>query len=214
MANGHNFLDARGCHVSSSDKALMRQSPSGPWLWLIRVLVTTPQFPPPPRFRGATVVRVHVAFLILSLSLCKSLALPGYSSPKTRDLRKLKTTAFGRSPRTFTHPGAGALSQACSAPDHHAMWPTGPQTLSGLSVGPQAGLSQGQRPLLLHCLVQSCDSKYILSERNQQGRALIFLLGQLVCPALPKEVLSACLAFCCPLPAWIPLQHLQISLAS
>lgn len=70
----------------------MRQSPSGPWLWLIRVLVTMPQFPS--RLWGPTVVRVHVSFLILSLNLCKGLAPPGYSSPKTRDLRKLKTLHF------------------------------------------------------------------------------------------------------------------------
>lgn len=45
MANGHDFLYARGCLVSLSEKALMRQRPSGPWLWLIRAPVTTPQFP-------------------------------------------------------------------------------------------------------------------------------------------------------------------------
>lgn len=45
VANGHEFLDARGCLASSSEKALTGQRPSGLWLWLIRVLVTTPQFP-------------------------------------------------------------------------------------------------------------------------------------------------------------------------
>lgn len=45
VANSHDFLDARGCLASSSEKAVMRQRPSGPWLWLIRVLVMMPQFP-------------------------------------------------------------------------------------------------------------------------------------------------------------------------
>ena len=45
VANGHDFLDARECLASLSEKALMKQRPSGPWLWLIRALVLTSQFP-------------------------------------------------------------------------------------------------------------------------------------------------------------------------
>ena len=72
-------------------------------------------------------VRVHESLLILSLTPCKGLAPPGYSSPKTRAVRKLKLVAFDRSPRTLTPPWCqgvqpGPLSTWLLC--HAAHWPT------------------------------------------------------------------------------------------
>lgn len=137
--------------------------------------------------------------LILSLSLCKDLAPPGYSSPKTKRFKKVKNPLLLAGlpgplptlvPERSAQPAQHLATMPCYPPAH--------RPLLGCPTGPQAGLSppgQGQQPPLLQCLVQSCDDKNVLSEGNQQGRASVFSLANFsVQPSPKRPYLSASLS--------------------
>lgn len=212
---GYEFLDARGCLASSSEKALTGQRPSGPWLWLIRVLVTMPQFP----LLALWSHRCYsscVIFNPLPQPLPESSSSTVFKSLNIR-FKKVKPTLFlSALPGPFS-----VLVPGCSAQpaQHLAICDVThqPTALSwvGCSVGPWAGLTLPSEQLpLLHCLAQSCDGENVLSEGNPTSKTLRLLPDQLVCSAVPKEGHSISLVCCCPFPVWIPLQHLQIPLAS
>lgn len=126
-------------------------------------------------------------------------SLPRFSSStvfKSLDMRfkKVKPTLLLsalRGPLPMLVPGSSAQPaqlltghMQCGTPAH--------RPLMACSVGPWAVLILPSQQLpLLHCLAQSCDFKNVLSEGNQQGRALVFFLTSLSVQPSPKRASSS-----------------------
>lgn len=202
VANGHDFLDAKECLASLSEKALMKQRPSGPWLWLIRALVTTPQFP-------LQALQRHRCYISCAIFNPLPQALPESSSSrvfKSLNVRfkEVKSTLLLSAlwvPLPMMVPG-------CSAQPAHTwpyvVWHTSPQTSHGLLCGtlgwPHPAQPAAASPLPgTELWFQKC------SLWRKSTQVFGFLFDQLVCPALPKEGQSISLVSCSPFPVWIPL---------
>lgn len=190
MASSHDFLDAIGCFASSSEKALTRERSSGSWLWLIRVPDTIPQFP----LQALWSHRCYSSCVIFN-PLPQS--LPGSSSStvsKSLDVKfkKVKPTLLlSALPGPLPTLVPGCSAQHSQPAQHLAICSVAhqPTDLSQVALfWPWAGLILPRQQLpLLHCLAQSCDFKNILSEGNQQERALVFFLTNLSVQHSPKR---------------------------
>lgn len=193
VASSHEFLDARGCFTSLSEKALMRQRSSGPWLWLIRVPVTMAQFP-------LQALWSHTCYSSCVIFNPLPQSLPGSSSstvskPLNMRFKKVKPILLLSAlpgPLPMLVPGCSAQPSQPAQPSHLAICSVAhqPTDLSRVALfHPWAGLILPSQQLpLLHCLAQSCDFKNILSEGNQHGRDLVFFLTNLPVQPSPKRV--------------------------
>lgn len=200
VANGHDFLDARECLASLSEKALMKQRPYGPWLWLIRALVLTSQFP-------LQALQRHRCYSSCAIFNPLPQALPESSSSR---VFKSLNMRFKEVKPTLLLSGLWVplpmLVPGCSArPVHtwpYVVWHTSPQTFHGLFCG-TLGWPHPAQPAAASPGTELWFQKCSLWMKSTKGFG--FLLDQLVSPALPKEGQSISHVSCSPFPVWIPL---------
>lgn len=135
-------------------------------------------------------------------------SLPWFRSStvfKSLDMRfkKVKPTLLLsalRGPLPMLVPGSSAQPaqpltghMQCGTPAHRPLMACSVRPWAVLILPWAVLILPSQQLPLLHCLAQSCDFKNVLSEENQQGRALVFFLTNLSVQPSPKRANSSAL---------------------